>query len=316
MNRPAPASSSHRMAKLSAVIFLLIALACGGLAAFIAHDLASAKFTGSEVVPVVVARHELRAGEPLEVNDLVAIDWPANARPAGSYASVDALFEANPKANPVSGIVAGEPILSSRLADTDRGTGVAVLVRPSMRAMALEVHDSVGHTGMVYPGAMVDVIATVREGGRARSFTAATARRVLSVGMEADVEAHAQTAQRRASKKRGRRERLFVTLEVTPQEAEELNKARVGGKLDVVVRNPGDDSVAASTTATAPVDEPAKTTDADDGDEVAKADKDKDKRRKRRRARRRSRSRSRTATTFNNPYAGSSSREIETYNAQ
>jgi pilus assembly protein CpaB len=192
---------------------------------------------------VVVARTALRAGEPLRADQLATRDWPADALPSGAYASIDEIMTGHPGATPVVGILAGEPVVAGRLSSGQAGAGIASLVRTGMRGIALRIDDAAGATGLVYPGAVVDVVATVRDpNGRGPSARIAVQdARVLSVGRETDV------ATRRADENldegngahRGDRG-TFVTLEVTPADAEVLAVARNEGRIDLVLRNATD----------------------------------------------------------------------------
>jgi pilus assembly protein CpaB len=235
-----------KAARFGALGFMAVALGCAALAAFVVGDMMSAEYTGSRVVPVVVASAELRAGEPLAAHSLEVRDWPEDAVPPGAFHGVEALLEAHEGASVTVGILPGEPVTQARLAANQTGTGVAALIRPNMRGFAMKVDDSIGFTGLVYPGAYVDLIATVRDPmGRGPSARIAVQNaRVLSVGMDADV-ATRKMAVKKTDKLSGTASDggTFVTLEVTPAEAEILAVAKREGTVDLVLRNATDDRV-------------------------------------------------------------------------
>ncbi len=244
MTSPSRSSGKVSAAKFGAIGFMAVALGCAALAAFLVGDLMSSKYTGARVVPMVIAAHDLKAGTEISAEDLIVKDWPEDAAPKGSFATIEEVLAAG--TTPTVGILAGEPVVSSRLSNNTSGTGVASLIRPNMRAVSLQVADSVGFTGLVYPGAFVDVIATIRDpmGRGPSSRIAVQNARVLSLGMDADVATRSIRKQK-ADRLTGTPEQgaTYVTLEVTPEEAEILAIARNEGTLDLALRNATDDQL-------------------------------------------------------------------------
>lgn len=240
-------------AKAGAIGFMAVALGCAALAAYLVGNTMSSKYTGTRVVPLVVAKADLKAGSPIAAEDFLLREWPEDAVPAGAFHAVEDLMTAHEGATPTVGILAGEPIVAARLSSVSAGTGIASLIRPNMRAIALKVDDSVGFTGLVYPGAFVDIIATVRDpmGRGPSSRIAVQNARVLSLGMDADVATrtvrHSKADRLTGAPNEGG---TFVTLEVTPEEAEVLSIARNEGQIDMVLRNASDDQLVETDGAT------------------------------------------------------------------
>jgi pilus assembly protein CpaB len=226
-----------------------VALGCAAFAAYLVSDaLASHGYTGSRVAPVVVAARGLNAAQSFARDDVKVVNWPEDSVPEGAFSSIDALFgDGSKPPTPAVGIVAGEPVVMSRLSTQKVGTGVARLVRPNMRAVALKVDDAVGRTGLVYPGALVDVVVTLRDpkGRGVSSRIAVQSAKVLTVGMDTDVATRRMpkdsTSPLPVNQPGG--PGTFVTLEVTPAEAEVLAIADNEGKLDLALRNGSDDQV-------------------------------------------------------------------------
>jgi pilus assembly protein CpaB len=236
--------------RFGALGFLALALGCAAVAAFAIGNLMKASYSGVRVAPVVVAKHELRAGQPVTAASLEVHDWPEDTVPTGAFASVDELLAATRGATPTVGILPGEPVVAGRLSSSRSGTGVVTLLQPNMRAFAVSVDDAAGYTGLLYPGALVDVIATMRDPmGRGPSARLAVQRaRVLSVGMDTDV------ATRRVERGNDGLDKTadrgtFVTLEVSPSDAEVLAVARAEGRVDLVLRNATDDAIVETTGA-------------------------------------------------------------------
>jgi pilus assembly protein CpaB len=231
-------------ARVGALGFLALALGCAALAAFALGNTMRSSYSGTRVEPVVVAKSELRAGQALTADLFEVRDWPADAVPEGSFTSVEVLLAAAAGSTPTVGILAGEPLTSGRLSSGKDGTGIGALVHPNMRAIAIEVDHASGYTGLLYPGAIVDVVATVRDpmGRGPSSRIAVQNARVLSVGLDTDV------ATRKVQRTEGGLDQsadrgTYVTLEVAPSEVEVLAVARTEGRIDLVLRNAGDDAL-------------------------------------------------------------------------
>lgn len=236
--------------RFGALGFLAIALGCAALAAFALGNAMKSSYSGVRVAPVVVARAELRAGHPIAAGMLEVREWPEDTVPAGAFGTVEQLLAASQGATPIVGILPGEPVVAGRLSSSRSGTGVAGLLQPHMRAFAVAVDAATGYTGLLYPGALVDVVATMRDPmGRGPSARIAVqAARVLSVGMDTDV------ATRRVERGSDGLDKTadrgtFVTLEVSPEDAEILAVARAEGRIDLVLRNATDDQIVETTGA-------------------------------------------------------------------
>ncbi len=230
--------------RFGALGFLALSLGCAAIAAFAIGNLMKSNYSGVRVTPVVVAKEELRAGQPVAAAQLEVRDWPEDTVPTGAFASVDEMLAASKGATPMVGILPGEPVVAGRLSSAKSGTGVATLLQPNMRAFAVSVDAAAGYTGLLYPGAYVDVVATMRDPmGRGPSARIAVQHaRVLSVGMDTDV-ATRRVARGEDGLDKTADRGTFVTLEVAPADAEVLAVARSEGRIDLVLRNATDDTI-------------------------------------------------------------------------
>ncbi len=131
-------------------------------------------------------------------------------------------------------IKAGEPIFESKLSPTAmKGGGVAAVISPQRRAMAVKVDKIVGVAGFIHPGNRVDVLVTLSQLGKVSTPVTKTVLEnvlVLTVGPEVETT--------------GKQERPapvdVITLEVTPGEGEKLALAATEGKLQLALRNLSD----------------------------------------------------------------------------
>lgn len=131
-------------------------------------------------------------------------------------------------------ILAGEPLVASKLVRAGQSGFLAVVLAPGMRAMSLPVSQDTGAGGFILPGDRVDVIMSRRAeesiDGREGYVTATVLRniRVLAVGetTEAGDEQNVEGSN--------------ATLEVGPREAEVLAFAQAQGDLYLVLRSYAD----------------------------------------------------------------------------
>ena len=235
-------TATNGASRIGALALGALALGCAGFAAYIASGMMSSSYAKTKVTPVVVAEVQLRVGEQITADELTVIDWPVESVPQGAFGDVETLLKSFEKVTPTVGILSGEPVVKSRLSNAEQGTGVAGLVAPNMRAVALEVDASVANTGLVYPGAQVDVIVTFRDrdGQGPSAYTAVQRAQVLSVGLDVDVATRRRNDD---DNDRRRRNTAYVTLQVTPEEAEIIGVARSEGRIDLSLRNGTDDAI-------------------------------------------------------------------------
>lgn len=176
----------------------------------------------------LVAAHTLEMGSLIQEGDLrlVPASDPmppnaiANAKQAIGRGVIATIFE-------------GEPIVDARLAPVGGGAGLAALIPPGQRAVALKVDEVVGVAGFAVPGMRVDAIISARDSDGMRndvlSRTVLQNIQVLSAGqkIQKTIDGKPQNAQ-------------VVNLLVTPDQAEVLSLASSEAKVQLVLRNPLD----------------------------------------------------------------------------
>ena len=235
--------SSGRGAKIGAITFTVLALIFTGLTALLlAQVMGSSAAAGERTQPVLVAKRTIPAAQRINEEDLRLIEWPASAIPEGAFSAMDQLL--GPKARvPVNTIFAGEPVLKQRLASPELGTGMASLVPTDRRAFPVPVDRWVTEARLVYPGAFVDVLTTLRIPGERRSNTKLVLQRIRVLAVDGAVDAAELASRQQGKKKRSAaNRRSVVTLLVRPDQAEVLALASREGKLDLVLRRAGDEA--------------------------------------------------------------------------
>jgi len=200
----------------------------------------SSTSSGERTQPVLVAKRTIPAAQRINEEDLRVIEWPASAIPEGAFKAMDELL--GPKARvPVNTIFAGEPVLKQRLAAPELGTGMASLVPPDRRAFPVPVDRWVTDARLVYPGAFVDVLTTLRIPGERRATTKLVLQQIRVLAVDGAVDAAELANLRQGKKKRSAaNRRSVVTLLVRPDQAEVLALASREGKLDLILRRAGD----------------------------------------------------------------------------
>jgi pilus assembly protein CpaB len=183
--------------------------------------------TKQETVGLVVAAQPLGVGVQIRPSDVRLAHVQRDRVPSGSFQKIEEVV-----GRPViSNILLDEPVIAGRLADRGSGFGLAPIIPPGMRAVAVKVNEVVGVAGFVLPGMRVDVLVTVRPSGEsgARTSTILQNVPVVSAGQQIQADASGQAANV-----------PVVTLLVTPDQAEILTLAGNEGRIQLVLRNSSD----------------------------------------------------------------------------
>lgn len=176
--------------------------------------------------PVAVATTDLAWGTTLSLHMIKVMPYLKESLPAGHFTDPSNLV-GRTVLYPIS---VNEPIFESRLAPTTvQGGGIAAVVKPSKRVMALKVNKIIGVAGFLHPGNRVDVLVTI-SGKPAITKTVLENMLILAIGPKMAA----------GSKKEKTQPANVVTLEVTPEEAEKLALAVNKGSITLVLRNYAD----------------------------------------------------------------------------
>lgn len=170
---------------------------------------------------VVVAARDLDPGTRLTQDMLRSVEWPAGApleKPMVDQEKVLGRVLNAP-------LVRGEPILEARLAPPGEKGGLSAMLAEGKRAMTVKVSEIVGVAGFALPGNYVDLMVnTPDEKNQPTSKILLERILVLAVAQDASTS---DTKPRVVN---------AVTLEVTPQQAEQIDLARNVGSISLVLR--------------------------------------------------------------------------------
>jgi pilus assembly protein CpaB len=184
-----------------------------------------------EGVQVAVAKADLPWGTPLTDDSIRMVPYPEDSVPHGHFTDLQVLKGRVILAN----LKKHEPILISKLAPIDIKTGgVAAVMDPQKRAMAVKVNEIVGLPGFVQPGDRVDVMATFENPNSRRGQNDQITKVVLANTLVLATD----TQMQRAKADEAPTPVKVITLEVSLDEAEKLAMAENGGKLRLALRSP------------------------------------------------------------------------------
>ena len=211
---------------------LLFAFAVAAGASLMLYRLLARRIEARPAPPVqqvVLAARKLEPGTLVKDPDLKSGPW-TGVLPAGALTKKEDILGRGV----VTAIVENEPVLDSRLAARGAGAGLASMIPPGMRAVALRVNEVVGVGGFVVPGMRVDVLISGNPPDGENRFGNLTKTllqniEVLSAGQDIKKDAEGKPVSV-----------PVVNLLVSPEQAERLSLAASQTVIQLVLRNPLD----------------------------------------------------------------------------
>ena len=232
---------------IARVVVLTIALSAGGVAAYLARGTDETSRPAEPVaqlptVEILVAKSDIGLGQAVKPEDLQWQIWPA-ATSSGS------LINRAGKADAITEIagsiarapfIAGEPIREQKLVKANGSGFMAAILPTGMRAISTEISPETGAGGFILPNDRVDVILSKREknpDSKGLDLVIAeiilTNVRVLAIDQAPKEKEGINTLVGKTA-----------TLELKPDQAETLARARQGGTLSLALRSITDVNVA------------------------------------------------------------------------
>jgi pilus assembly protein CpaB len=213
---------------------LLIAFVIAAACSYIVFRLVGSRLSGTRqtTTHVLAAATDIKLGSVLRDADLTTIEITGTLPKGAILKKENAIGR-----GVISNLYLGEPILENRLAAPGSGGGLAATIPQGMRATAVKVNEVVGVAGFVTPGMRVDVLITgnppggvTAQGSLVRTLLQNI--EVLSAGtdIQRDAEGKPQQVQ-------------VVNLLVTPAQAEILSLASSETRIQLVLRNPLDNTL-------------------------------------------------------------------------
>jgi pilus assembly protein CpaB len=218
---------------------LIVAVVLGLVAAKLGRDMMSMRpvVTGEsgKFVPIVTAADDIAPGRELTVDDLAMGKISAENGAVGFANANDLVGRVV-----MTDLVQGQPIFDGALAPVGSGSGLQALIPEGMRAVTVEVNEFSGVAGLLVPGCVVDVIATLGSGDETMTRTIVENVRVTAVGRRTSAAAPKDDDDKNGAGEMFR----SVTLLTTPQDAETIGLASATGRPRLVLRSSKDDEPA------------------------------------------------------------------------
>ena len=232
------------------IVVLTIALGAGGTAAYLASG------TGPEnnppppvvqlqTIDVLVAKTDIGLGQSVGREDMQWQTWPASAASSTFIRRNERPEAATQIAGSIARapFIAGEPIRDQKLVIGKDSSFMAAILPSGMRAVSTEISPETAAGGFILPNDRVDVILSKHEKNPDHGASSETVQseiilsniRVLAID-QAPKEKDGQNAVVGKT----------VTLELKPEQAEALARARQSGTLSLALRSIADVNIVES----------------------------------------------------------------------
>jgi len=226
------------------VIILGVAALAAGAAALLARGLlgggtekvkAAVPLPRPATTEILVASSNLQPGTALQPASVRWQAWPKSAVDA-SFITHDAVRDPGQIVHGAvtrAPLVSGEPLTASKIVHADSAGFMAAMVDPGMRAVSIGISTETGAGGFILPNDRVDVLITrqVSESPkRFASHTILTSVRVLAVDQTYREDNNQKVVLAKTA-----------TLELTPSQAELVERSGAQGSLSLSLRALGDD---------------------------------------------------------------------------
>src|SRR6266480_3147340 len=219
------------------LFLLLLAIAMGGVAAYLAREWIAAHAVQSvQSGTVVVAAVPLGFGTTLNRENVTEIPWASGKMPEGSFATRDELFKDGRRVA-LSPLQRNELILKTKVTGPGQRASLSALLDEGKRAVTVRVDDVRGVAGFVLPGDRVDVVLIRSAGGAngPESFSDVLLQHVKVLAVDQLVNERQQEHPTIAK---------AVTLEVDTDQAQKILLATNVGKLSLILRQAGESNAA------------------------------------------------------------------------
>ncbi|MDE2285523.1 MAG: Flp pilus assembly protein CpaB [Hyphomicrobiales bacterium] len=229
--------------KPARLIVLGVALAAGGVAAYLANGIRQPEAPKGPPPPpplatvdVLVAKSNLDTGQVVAAKDVGWQTWPAASAGANFIRKPDRPDAIKDFVGAIvrTSVMAGEPIRDSKVVAGKGGGFMAAMLPHGMRAVAIDVQPDTGAGGFILPNDHVDIVLTRRDKaaekvtGVERFISETVLRNVRVLAVDQNVE-----------DKEGQKVVIgkTATVELDPHQAETLALSRQLGTLSLTLRS-------------------------------------------------------------------------------
>lgn len=240
--------TNSRLLLIGACIAVLAAVLASAVQRLIGSDAG----TDGAVAQVMSAKTELPAGHRLTAADLEPKQAAVGSGPKAASTDARALVGRTL----TTGLRKGQVVRQEHLAAKGSGQDIAAQLPAGHRAITVVLRDPVAATSL-FPGALVDVLVTMDRGGSGstkEAFTRVAIERARVLALADDVTATRAAAAGEIGSGSARTpqvKKVAVTLDVTAEQAAELELAGSRGIVGLALR-PESDTLPAGSTASTP----------------------------------------------------------------
>ncbi len=214
-------------------VILFVAIALGGIAAFLARNwLLSHSQASTSGATIVVASQAVPFGTPLSDDNLSEITWGSSNVPEGAFTTKQELLKDGRRAA-LTTLAKNEPILASRVTGPGRSASLSTTIEDGKRAVTVRVDDVRGVAGFIMPNDHVDVVLIRAERSAQSSYSNLLLQNIKVIAV--DQVASEQKEKPSVAK--------AVTLEVTPSQAQKVALATEIGTLSLILRQPNETDI-------------------------------------------------------------------------
>jgi len=225
---------------IARVFVLIIALSAGGVAAYLARGTEEKSHAVVEpvvqlpTVEILVAKSDIGLGQQVKPEDLQWQTWPASAgnnlvNRASRAEAIKEIAGSIARAP----FIAGEPIREQKLVKANGSGFMAAILPTGMRAISTEISPETGAGGFILPNDRVDVILSKRERSPDGKGPEVIQSEIILSNIRVLAIDQAPKEKEGVNSLVGR----TVTLELKPEQAEALARARQSGTLALALRS-------------------------------------------------------------------------------
>jgi pilus assembly protein CpaB len=225
------------------IVVLAIALAAGGVAAYLASGSDNkpapvVPVAQLQTVDVLVAKADIGLGQTLTQNDVLWQTWPASTASSSFIRRSDRPDASTQVAGSIARapFIAGEPIREAKLVKADGSGFMAAILPTGMRAVSTEISPETGAGGFILPNDRVDVLLTRREKNPNPTGQDIVNTVIILVNVRVLAIDQAPKEKDGTNTVIGR----TVTLELKPEQAALLTAGRQAGTLSLALRSIAD----------------------------------------------------------------------------
>jgi pilus assembly protein CpaB len=240
---------------IARIVVLTIALSAGGVAAYLARGTDDKARPAEPVaqlptVEILVAKIDIGLGQIVKPEDLQWQPWPTAAA-TGNVINRASNAEA---IRDVAGsivrapFVAGEPIREQKLVKANGSGFMAAILPTGLRAISTEISPETGAGGFILPNDRVDVLLSKREKNPDSKGTDLISSEIILTNIRVLAIDQAPKEKEGSNSLVGK----TATLELKPEQAETLARARQSGTLQLALRSITDVNAVASAPEEAP----------------------------------------------------------------